>query len=288
MLWRRKQAKAGEKDLIQPAELTAPLAPEILGSKLEQMVAAMDDQGGLDRFLDALRTKQDLFVQGLEADRLRSLTPEGLDALVETVFSARRRLPTVLGKLGHEKTLEVIHELLYGDGPVKERLHGFMAAMPLEEPQDRSQQKAVNKLRRAGWDFGSELLHFRDMDKYPLMARWVWDVNTESGAMREYLRGGDTLRELPFDDRPETYEGFRVWMTEQLGELGFYRDVPMFIDLLLAWAYSDYMQAMSSHIGIIEAEFGGKEDPTELLQKIMGIDPARRHGQSRLNKETVH
>jgi len=288
MLWRKKQAKPGEKDLIQPADLTAPVAAEILGSKLESMIEAMDDQGGLDRFLDALRTKQDLFVQGLDAERLKTLTPAALDALVETVFSARRKLPAVLSRLGHENTVEAIRELLYGDGPVRERLQAFTAVLPLDEPQDKAQQKAVAKLRRAGWDLGAELLHFRDMERYPLMSRWVWDASTESGAMREYVRGGDTMRELPFDDRPETYEGFRVWVTEQLAESGFYRDVPMFVDLLLAWAYSDYMQAMSSHIGIIEAEFGGKNDPTELLQKILGIDPARRHGQSRLNKETVH
>lgn len=289
MLWRRKQADkaAGERDLIRPAEVTAPLEPAILGSKLEKLLEAVEDQGGLDRFLDALRTKQDLFVKGLDEQVLSSLSPAGLDALLETVFSARRRLPGVVGKLGHEQMLELLRELLYGTGAVRERLEAFVQALPVGEAHDKAQQKAINKLRRAAWDLGAEVLHFSNMEKYPLMVRWVWDTSTESGAMREFLRGADTLREVPYDGRPEVFEGFRVWMTEQLAELGFYRDIPMLIDLLLAWAYSDYMRAMSNHMGMIEAEFGGKNDPTELIQKFLGIDPARRHG-SRLKKETVH
>ncbi len=292
MLWRKKQADqrgTGAGDISAPAQITVPLDAKILGSKLEQMLEALDEQGGLDKFVDALRTKHELFARALDEQALAQMDRGALDALLETVFAARRRLPEALLKLPEPEIGGHVRELLYGGEPLVERMERFVAAVPVDAGAgDKPAQKAAAKTRRAAWDFAAEMLHFRDMEGYPLMCRWVWDMNTESGAMREFVTGGDTLRENPFDSRPETFEGFRVWMREQLAELGFYRDVPIFIDMLLGWSYADYMKAMSNRMGVLEAEFGGKQDPTEPMQKLLGIDPGRRHGQSRVKKQTVH
>jgi len=291
MLWRKKQADkdaAAERDVIAPASLPIPPDPGVFASKFEQLLEAVEDEGGVQAFVEALNVKRELFARALDVEVLRNMTPEGMDALLETVFTARRKLPELMVGMQQADVNAVIEALVYGTEPLAERMQTFMEFFPVAEGEDKATQKANQKIRRAAWDFGAEMLHFREPEKYPLMARWVWDVNTVSGAMREFIAANDTLRESPFDGRPETFEAVRQWMAEQLSAAGFYRDVPFLVDMVLGWAYTDYMRAMSSSMGLIEAEFGAKSDRTEPLRKILGIDPARRSGQSRVKRETVH
>jgi hypothetical protein len=84
------------------------------------------------------------------------------------------------------------------------------------------------------------------------------------------------MPEVPIDGRPGTYEAGRQWLAEVLTESGFYRDLPFMIDLLQAQAYSDYVKAMSSGVGLIDAEFGGRQDPLEFLVKLLGIESRER------------
>jgi len=291
MLWRKRQADkdaAAGRDVITPGSLTIPPDPSVFASKFEQLLEAVEDQGGVQAFIDALNVKHELFARALEAEVLMSMSTESMDALLETCFTARRKLPELVVGIEQADINAAIQELVYGDAPLAERMQSFMEFFPLAEGNDKATQKANQKVRRAGWDFGAELLHFLAPEKYPLMTRWVWDANTVSGAMREFIAGNDTLRESPFDDRPETFEAVRRWMVEQLSDAGFYRDVPLLVDMVLGWAYTDYMRAMSSSMGLVEAEFGGSSDRTEPLKKILGIDPSRRSGQSRVKRETVH
>lgn len=291
MLWRRKQADkpaAGTGDVLEPAVPGIPLDQAVFGSKLEQLLAAMEEQGGLEAFLESLTVKHQLFAQVLAEEAVSGLDREAVETLLATVFTARRKLPAVLFTLPQADVNAAIRELLYGSGELKERMQRFVELVPLQEGDDKDTKRANVKLQRAAWDFAAEMLHFRSPETYPLMSRWVWDINTVSGAMREFIAGNDALREVPFDARPETFEGVRHWMAEQLGTSGFYRDVHFLIDMVLAWAYADYMRAMSSSMGLIESEFGGKQDPTEPMRKLLGIDSARRSGQSRIKRETVH
>lgn len=274
--------------MIEPAVLSVPLSQDVFGSKLNELLNALEDQGGLQAFLDSLSKKHEVFAQVLEKDRLAQLEQAALETLLATVFTARRKLPAVLFMLPQAELNTAIGELLYGTGALEEKMQRFVSVLPLQDGDDKDTKKTNIKLRRSVWDFAAEMLHFTMPETYPLMSRWVWDTNTESGAMREFIAGNETLREVPFDNRPETFEGVRTWMAEQLGTNGFYRDVHFLIDMLLAWAYSDYMRAMSSSMGLIESEFGGKQDPTEPMRKLLGIDSARRSGQSRIKRETVH
>lgn len=290
MLWRRKQADstpASQNDVLAPAELRIKLDPGVFASKFECMLEAVEDQGGLPVFIESLTKKHELFARALDETSLVTLGRDGRDALLETVFTARRKLPDVFAKLELSEINAAIRELIYGTAPLSERMSAFVAIVPVVPSDDRAVKKANLKLHRAAWDFAAELLHYRKPEQYPLLSRWVWDANTVSGAMREFIAGNDTLRESPFDNRPETFEAVRQWMAEQLSTSGVYRDIPFLIDMVLGWAYADYMRAMSSSMGLIEAEFGGKQDATEPMRKILGIDLARRSGQSRVKRETV-
>jgi len=275
MLWFKKQADPKRTDLrdrIEPAELAIGLDPEICLGMLTNLLEQMGERGGVEQFTGALEKKHELFARALEPGQLGELTPELLDTLLETVFTARRRLPTVVQSMDRQEVVSAIRDLLYGTDRLADRLRGFADLFSVQGA----------KVRRAAWDLGAELLHFRAPEQYPLMSRWVWDPNTESGSLREFIKANDTLREVPLDESPETFEGARAWFAEQLASQGFYRDVPFLIDLLLAQAYSDYLRSMSNGMSMLKADFGAKDDPLELVTKMLGIGPARRAGQSRL------
>lgn len=292
MLWfGRKPAEGGDavRDLIRPAKLALELDREICSRKLVQLqeeIAAQaqnaesagDRDPGLAPFIESLSHKHELFERVLAETELDALDEVAFSALLETIFTARRRLPPALVGFEHGRLRAAIRALLYGAGPLVERMVAFMDALPADS----------GKARRAAWDLGAEMLHFRDPERYPLMTRWVWDVNTMSGGLREFIRGNDTMREIPLDARPETFEGARLQFAEFLAEEGFYRDVPYLVDLLLAKGYSDYVQQMAKGVGVFAAELGARNDPMEFVAKMLGIDPHRRRGRTRVRMPTLH
>jgi hypothetical protein len=83
------------------------------------------------------------------------------------------------------------------------------------------------------------------------------------------------------------YEAGRAWIAEQMAAQGVYREPHFLVDLFLAHAYADYMRAMSSGMGLMNADFGGKADPMEVVKKLLGIDETRRGGESRVRKTGV-
>lgn len=265
MLWFAKQAKsegAGDDgQTIKPATLEVQFDKEIAGSKLDGLLSVAEGRGGAQVITDALLAKNTLFAKALPSEGPVDLSREALDTLIECVFTARRKLSGVLAPMPWEPLLQAVNDLVYGKGPLTERMQAFAAVIPQEQ----------KKARRAMWDLGAELLHFRDPEGIPLMTRWIWDPSTSTGSLREFIRANDTMETIPLDTRPETFEGVRIWFAQMLEERGFYKDIPFLIDLLQAQAYSDYVKAMSSRIGMINREFGGQEDALELPLKLLGI-----------------
>lgn len=272
MLWFGKQVKAkGDKRAgIEPVALEVELDKGIAETKLRALLAEMDERGGPQPFVDALRRKHELFAAALPLEGAIDLGREEFITLLDCVFPARRKLASVFEETEYSVILEAVRRLLEEEASVEQRIREFCGLVP----PDRK------KPRRAIWDLAAELLHFRSPETVPLMARWVWDTNTGSGALREFIRGNDALPDVALDARPGTFEAARQWLAEVLAENGFYRDLPYMIDLLLAQAYSDYVKAMSSGIALIDAEFGGRQDPLELLLKLLGIDSRARGGKS--------
>lgn len=288
MLWFGKQAKAsgggGDGDAIAPAELEVSFDKDIAGTKLDELLGLLSERGGIEVLMEAMGLKKELFQRLLPAEQPESaFSREGFNAVLETVFPARRKLGEVFSALDDDGLRKAVFDLVYGEGRIGDRMDAFCELVP----NDKENRKA----RRAIWDLAAELLHFRDPDRIPLMTRWVWDVNTSTGALREFIRGNDSMETIPLEPRPETYEGARTWFAEFLGERGFYRDLPFLIDLLQAQAYSDYVKAMSSRIGMIDAEFGAKHDPLELVLKLLGIDARTRdlkEAESESQQPTLH
>lgn len=284
MLWFKKQPdstrEAGAAELIEPAELAVALDPQLFLRHLGNLKQTAEMDAGLEPYLESLRAKHQLFFDALNSAAIDALDLAKIELLLEAVFSARRRLFPALEQMGEAAAAAAIKTLLYGQGRLQQRMEAFVAAIPVVQGEDRESIKAAGKTRRAAYDFAAELLHFNAPEQYPLMTRWVWDQATVSGALREFIRGNDSMTEIPLGGSPEMYEGARQWFAAQVGEQGIYRDVPFWIDLVQAQAYADYFRSMAE--GMLSADFGRGGGPEEYLKKFLGIDALRRSGRSRV------
>ncbi|AOV16354.1 hypothetical protein BJI67_04075 [Acidihalobacter aeolianus] len=284
MLWYKKQAdgamrSTGSGEIIAAGELSVEFDKEIAGSKLKTLLEHAEEVGGIERLIDSLEAKSLLFKTAFPVDRSTDwrLDAQAFDTVTGAIFPVRRKIAAIANLLGREKLTDELIKLVYGAGGLSDRMLTFAELVPEESKKER----------RAMRDFAAEILHFRDPDGVPLMTRWVWDESTASGALREFIRGNDGLPEIAIDSQPPTFQGARAWFAEMLAESGFYRGMPMLIDLLLAQAYSDYVKAMSSGLGLAQAEFGNSHHPIELLVKLLGIDPKSGRG-SKTREPTLH
>ncbi|WP_207143454.1 hypothetical protein [Ectothiorhodospira shaposhnikovii] len=250
---------------ITPAPPAIPLDEKVAAFKLAALLEDMNERGGVEIYLTALGSKHALFAKALPESRPATLSPEVPLLLLECVFPARRRLGPVLRQMDPEALAGAVLDLVYGRDGLLRRMEVFCDRLPVPE----------RKLRRAAWDLAAELLHFRTPETIPLMTRWVWDTQTMSGAVREFVSGSDSLQSLPLELTPEAMEGVRQWFVGHLSASGFYRDLPFFTDLILARGYADYVRSVSGGLGILQGDFGARQDPMELVVKLLGIDERR-------------
>lgn len=274
MLWSRKRAVPETVpqavDELIPVQLPVALDANAFQRHFDALLEAAAKDGGIDTYIAALAAKAAVFSELRERVRL---APQGLDALepaLGLVFTARRKLYPALDALDEAQLAALVHGLWFGDPRPSVRMQRFVDAMPGAPATDRASVKAAAKLRRAAWDFAAELLHFGDVVRFPLMTRWVWDQGTQSGALREFIRGGDAMREVPFSNDPGVFEGARHWIAGQLAGQGIYRDEPLWIDLVQAQAYLVYFRSMTE--GSLGADFGRGVPPREQLKRLLGID----------------
>ncbi len=286
MPWFRRAPEAvtgnsGGAEVVEPATLAVEFDARVFTQKFARFLEILGEAGGVDPFVSALETKHQLFAKALSREGLDEFGLDSLETLVETVMPARKRVWPSLEAHGEAAVREAVRDLLYGSRPVGERLAGFAEGIPALGDNG---SKGERKVRRALTDLGAELLHFRAPVQYPLMSRWVWDQGTHSGALREFVKGGDALDKVPLGSDPGVYETGRRWVAERMAENGMYRNPEFVVDVFLAHAYADYMRALSSGMGILNADFGGKGDPLEVVRKLLGIDAARRTAESRVKK----
>jgi hypothetical protein len=288
VLWFRKRPEAAEveRDLIEPMRLEVELDPALFRSHMSMLVEAAQADGGVEGYLESLTAKHRLFAEALGEASLDALEEGALDALLETVFTARRKLHPVLAEFGLPKTLAALRELLHGNGPLEGRIGAFVGVLPIRAGEGREARNRAARLTRAAHDFAAECLHFRDPVRYPLMTRWMWDESTMSGAVREFVKNPDQRDRLPIDGRPETFEAVRGWLAAEIERQGIYRDVPLWVDLVAAGAYTHYFRSMTG--GVLGSDFQRTGGPEEQVKKLLGIDGERRGGRSRVKRdETV-
>ena len=273
MLWGRKgtgaQAPAARDD-IAPAALPLAFDDALFKRHFAQLVATAGCDGGIEGYLEALGAKQRGYAETLAPARAGELTLAGIVGLLERAFTARRRIAPALRALGEATASRLVGDLLGAPGPLAQRMQRFVDAMPGATGTDRDSLGAAARLRRAAWDFAAELVHFSEPARFPLMTRWVWDRATQTGALREFIRGGDAMAEIPLTNDPGVFEAARHWLARGVAAEGIYRDVPLWIDLTLARAYTGYLRSVTE--GSLGADFARGTSAHEQLRKLLGID----------------
>ena len=282
MLWAKKQAPATTTapDAIAPADLAVQFDEARFRAHMTSLLEAARADGGIERYIERLGVKQRRFGELLGTDAIGRLDEAGLEALLEMVFTARRKLYPVLAELGVAATVAALRELLHGRAPVGGRMTAFVSCLPIRDGEGREGRARAARLRRSAHDLAAEALHFLDPVRYPLMARWVWDDATASGALREFVQNPDEAHRLDLDTRPETFEAARVWLTGEIEAQGIYRDVPLWVDLVQASAYAHYFRSMTG--GVLGSDFSRTGGPEENIKKLLGIEAGRRGGKSRV------
>jgi hypothetical protein len=160
----------------------------------------------------------------------RGLPEPTLHALLRSVFATRRRAGELIAHTGADRLVDWMHELLESPEPVDARLETFCSRLESVPPTVR-------------YDLASELLHFREPERYWLWTRWVWDPATRTGAlplvtMEEHDLGGATVG--------ETYlrVGRAIAFVHETGRAaGFTRigEGPFGVDVYLACVYCVYV-----------------------------------------------
>jgi hypothetical protein len=170
---------------------------------------------------------------------------------------------------------------------VGELLDGARDTATTDERMARFQAR-FDSDRKHRWvrDLAAEILHNVDPERYPLMCRWVWDRQANTGVIRE-IWFDDNIDNLTLDipDGYDTYLVLREELSQLLSNNGFFRDIIWYVDLLTAKIYADYIAAQG---GIyLRADFSAPGDPMEHTRRLLGLDGVRAgSGKTRLKAIT--
>jgi len=189
----------------------------------------------LQSFYEDLLKKRQLFAEKLSSpQRVEALTEEEVLELLKSSFPSRRKAERVLKETGLSAFKEAVKKLLFGSGSWEERTEEFVRSL-----------RGLD--HRKARDLAAELLHFTFPDRWVLWTSWVWDPETETGAvvfLKEVPPIGGRGREM-FGESYEEFEGIYRQIGELLEELGVRADKSLFTDMFLATIYATYVDYMT-------------------------------------------
>ncbi|MFN0301685.1 MAG: hypothetical protein ACKVQU_15180 [Burkholderiales bacterium] len=266
-------ARTAASQLPAGPELERPRL-ELSGRKLtnafERLVDGTEDHGGIERHVDALKLKSEVFQHALGEGRETTL--EEFKVLCALMPSVRRRIGAHLANPQFQAMRASIAGLLVGIADTRQtdaRVTAFCASFP----DDRAHR----------WvrDLAAEILHYVDPERYPLMSRWVWDARTNTGALREIWHAEDIDRiVIDIPDRYGTFVMLREELSQFLTQNGVFRDVMQYVDLLTAQIYGDYVSEQGSDY--LRASFNTPSDPLQYTRRLLGLDGVDAKGRTRL------
>lgn len=249
---------------------------ELSGPKLalafEQLVTRTDEQGGVEIYVDALKLKSRAFCEALGGPQARAIELATLKKLCACIATVRRRagryfepaaFPEFRGRLAD--LIEAYQQTADTDARIAKFCAGF--------PDDREHR----------WvrDLAAEILHNIDPERYPLMARWVWDARANTGVLREIWHAEDIDRiVIDVPDRYDTFLVLREELSEFLATNGVFRDVIHYVDLLTAQVYAGYISEQGGTY--LRADFMTAEEPMLHTRRLLGLDGVAANGRTRL------
>lgn len=262
--------------MVKPG--SAPTRPrlELSGPKLagafESLAALAEDTGGVERYVDALKLKGELFARTLGEGRAASVRLADFRALCALMSTVRRRIgPYVEPESFEALRLRVaaLLEDVESTATADARIASFCAGFP------------GDRAHRWVRDLAAEVLHHVDPERYPLMTRWMWDAGANTGVIREIWHGEDVDNlSIGVPDGYETFVVLREELAQFLASHGIYRDVLFFADLLAARIYAGYIHEQGGTY--LRADFANAEEPMLHVRRLLGLDGVAEDGRSRL------
>jgi len=249
------------------------LCGPILKRAFETLIAGSESQGGIEQWIDALKLKSRMIHQALGEGDPTDLPLDTFKGICAFMASVRRRVAPYLEQPGWDEMVTALTELVNPDRgavPVDRRIDGFCAHFPRD--------------RKHRWvrDLAAEVLHGIDPERYPLMCRWIWDRQANSGVIREIWFDEDIDNmTLDVPDGYDTFLVLRQELSQFLSDNGVFRDVIWYVDLLCAKVYGDYIAAQGGLY--LRADFSAPGDPMEHTRRLLGLDGVSpRSGRTRL------
>ena len=247
---------------IKPSDIERPvldLSGDGLRAIMQTMIVGSEDHGGIERYVEAVKLKSTMFQQALvdhEIDNLELETFKGLCTFMATV---RRRIGNWLNEEAFADLREGIRELFADDNNVDARIDAFCARFPND------------KQHRWVRDLATEMLHNADPERFPLMNRWVWDAQANTGVIREIWHGDDVDHmKIPVGDGYGTYLMLREELSQFLSDEGVFRDVLQYVDILCAQVYAQYICEQGG--SYLRTDFSAPEDPMQHTRRLLGLD----------------
>jgi len=232
---------------------------------LEALVAGADTHGGIERYMDALKLKSAVFREALAGAGPRRLDVEAIRPLCAFMPTVRRRIVPWLEEPSYTSLRRALEELLEPTSDTSgtdARIARFCAAFPQDD--------------RHRWtrDLAAELLHNLDPERYPLMTRWVWDREANTGVLREIWYGPDVDHmTIAVGDDYATFLVLREEIAQFLSTNGVFRDVVQMVDMVCAQVYAEYICEQGG--SYLRADFSAPEDSMQHTRRLLGLDGVR-------------
>jgi hypothetical protein len=274
---------------------TLHLSGPKLRAALEQVIAAAETVGGIERFVAAIGLRAVVFQDRLGDGKVATLTRATFEELLPLMPTVRRRIGAMIDAAGWPAVHTAIIALLADakvpgtadariaqferDVGLKSRGAGNGSPAAEREGAQPSHRAAHHRCLR---DLAAELLHAVYPEHYPLMMRWVWDATPNTGVLREIWHdpvAGDDVDHVVID-APDTHDAFLVLreeLSQFLSENGIFKDMLWYVDALSAQVYSIYINAQGG--AYLKGDFQAIGDPLEHTRRILGLD--RIHGRRR-------
>jgi hypothetical protein len=279
-------------DIARP---TLHLSGPKLRAALEQVIAAAETVGGIERFVAAIGLRAVVFQDRLGEGKAATLTRATFEEVLPLMPTVRRRIGAIIDAVGWPAVHTAIVALLADakvPGTADERVAQFERDLGLRsrgagdgspaaerEGAQPSYRAAHHRCRR---DLAAELLHAVYPEHYPLMTRWVWDATPNTGVLREIWHdpvSGDDVDHIVIE-APDTHETFLVLreeLSQFLSDNGIFKDMLWYVDALMAQVYAIYINAQGG--AYLKGDFQAIGDPLEHTRRILGLD--RIHGRHR-------
>jgi hypothetical protein len=276
---------------------TLHLSGPKLRAALEQVIAAAETVGGIERFVAAIGLRAVVFQDRLADGKAAMLTRAAFEELLPLMPTVRRRIGAIIDAVGWPAVQAAIATLLTDaklPGTADARIAQFESTLTVKKRGAGDGSPAVEREgaqpsyrganHRCVRDLAAELLHAVYPEHYPLMTRWIWDATPNTGVLREIWHdpvAGDDVDHVVID-APDNHEAFLVLreeLSQFLSDNGIFKDMLWYVDVLMAQVYAIYINAQGG--AYLKGDFQAIGDPLEHTRRILGLDriggrPARK------------